>query len=66
MECIREGHQSASFVLEVSLQEADEDHLGVTLIRSGDSVIIMKEALRWRGRIIRYMSDKKRTWVEPR
>lgn len=29
--------------LEASLQETDEDHLGVTLIRSGDSVTILNE-----------------------
>lgn len=35
-------------MLEASLQESDEDHLGVTLIRSGDSVIIrMRLFLFW-------------------
>ncbi len=29
--------------LEASLQETDEDHLGVTLMRSGDSVTIVNE-----------------------
>ena len=48
MECIRERCRKRELellicVLGASLQEAAEDHLGVTLIRSGDSVIIVYE-----------------------
>lgn len=38
-------------MLEVSLQETDEDHLGVTLIRSGDSVIIRMRLFPFGGEV---------------
>lgn len=39
-------------MLEASLQETDEDHLGVTLIRSGDSVIIRMRLSRYYIRVV--------------
>lgn len=37
--------REASSVLKVPLQEISEDYLGVAPIRSGDSVIILREVL---------------------
>ena len=45
MERIRERCQRDFFELEASLPEIFEDHLGVALIRSGDSVIIIMKRL---------------------
>lgn len=43
VECSRERCRDKSHVLGASLQEAVEDHLGAALIRSGDSVIIIRD-----------------------